>query len=87
MNIIYISSNPDNFRNFKYLDKMEEEFKTMFRAYHKYMSYRSKLLNELTMDEQQCKRVSDIDAKFVKNLKRASKRIQKEDFKGEEISR
>ena len=74
---IYFSDAPNNFRNIKYIECMEEEFKKMFRAYHKYISYRNKLLYELTLNSEQRERMEEIDERFVKNLKRASKRIER----------
>ena len=74
------SSNPNNFRNKKYIQEMDKQFKTMFRSYHKYIAYRNKLLNELTLNEEDKNILDSIDLKFKKNMERASKRIQKEDF-------
>jgi len=78
---MHFSSDENNFRNKRYLNEMEKEFKLMFRAYHKYISYRNKLKNELTMSKENIDEMNKIDKKFCKNIKIASKRIEKEDFK------
>lgn len=74
------SNDVENFRNEEYLQNMSIEFKRMFNAYHKYISYRNKLNNELTMSDEQKDIMSNIDKKFIRNIKRANDRIQKEDF-------
>ena len=78
---MHFSDNPDNFRNRQYIDNMKMEFKHTFRAYFKYISYRNKLLNELTIDEEQKEEIKSIDERFIKNINRAYKRINKENFK------
>ena len=77
---MHFSDNPNNFRNKQYLSNMEDEFRRMFNAYHKYIAYRNKLRNELTMNEEQKEIMNKIDKKFVKNIKISNKRIEKEDF-------
>lgn len=74
------SDNSSNFRNEQYINNMDIEFKRMFRAYHKYIAYRNKLLNELTLNEEQIKKIHKIDVKFCKNISKANIRINKEDF-------
>lgn len=78
---MHISNDTNNFRNQKYIQNMETEFKNMFNAYFKYISYRNKLLKELTVTDEQRKHIRDIDRKFVKNVNKAKKRVEKEDFK------
>ena len=73
---MHISNDPSNFRNKKYLAEMENEFKNMFRAFHKFMSYRRKLLYELTMSDEDKIEFDRIDEKFVRNLNRSYDRIQ-----------
>lgn len=77
---MHISNDPSNFRNKKYLAEMENEFKNMFRAFHKFMSYRHKLLHELTMSDEDITEFAKINDKFVRNLNRSYERIQKDDF-------
>lgn len=77
---MHISNDPNDFRNKKYLAEMENEFKNMMRAFHKYISYRNKLLNELTMSDEDKIKFEKIDAKFVRNLNKSYERIQNEDF-------
>lgn len=77
---MHISNDPNDFRNKKYLAEMENEFKNMMRAFHKYISYRNKLLNELTMSDEDKIEFEKIDAKFVRNLNKSYERIQNEDF-------
>ena len=74
------SNDPNNFRNKKYINEMDKQFKTMFRSYHKYISYRNKLLNELTLNEEDINEMKNIDSKFKKNIEKAANRIKKEDF-------
>ena len=57
----------------------------MFRAYYRYIAYRNKLLNELTLSNEQKIVLSEIDRKFVKNVNIASKRVDKDDFKGNAV--
>ncbi len=78
---MHISKDTHNFRNQKYIQHMETEFKNMFNAYFKYISYRNKLLKELTVTDEQREHIREIDKKFVKNVKRAKKRVDKDDFK------
>ena len=59
---------------------MEKEFKRTFRAYHKYIAYRNKLLHELTMSEDDKERMLQLDRKFKKNIKKASNRVDKDDW-------
>lgn len=77
---MHISNNENNFRNKKYLAEADKEFKRMFRAYHKYISYRNKLKNELTMSKEDEKELQTLDEKFVKNISLAYKRIKRGDF-------
>lgn len=77
---MHYSDDSSNFRNERYLAECDREFKNMFRAYHKYVSYRNKLLNELTMSEEQRKKLLLLDVRFKKNVERAHGRVQKEDF-------
>ena len=53
----------------------------MFRAYHRYIAYRNKLLNELTLSKEDKAALQKIDKKFCTNIDRSRKRIDKEDFK------
>lgn len=78
---MHFSNDSNNFRNRKYIDCMEMEFKNMFRAYHTYISYRNKLLKELTINEEQKEEIKAIDERFVENLNRSYKRVNREDFK------
>jgi len=77
---MFFSDDSNNFRNTQYLNEMNTQYLAMFRAYHKYIAYRNKLRNELTMSNEQKKAMSIIDAKLKKNLKRAALRVEKEDF-------
>lgn len=77
---MHISNDPNDFRNKKYLAEMENEFKNMFRAFHKFMSYRHKLLHELTMSDEDITEFARINDKFVRNLNKSYERIQKDDF-------
>lgn len=77
---MHIANDPSNFQNKKYLAEMENEFKNMFRAFHKFMSYRHKLLHELTMSDEDITEFAKINDKFVRNLNRSYERIQKDDF-------
>ena len=77
---MHISNNENNFRNKKYLTEADKEFKRMFRAYHKYISYRNKLKNELTMSKEDEQELRTLDEKFVKNISLAYKRIKRGDF-------
>lgn len=76
------SNDENNFRNKVYLNNMNQEFLNMFRAYHKYISYRNKLLKELTMSKEDKEIMLEIDKKFCKNIKKAESRVNKDDFKG-----
>ena len=78
---MHISNDSNNFRNKKYLAEMDNEFKNMIRAFHKYISYRNKLLHELTMSDEDKIEFKRIDDKFIRNLNKSYDRIQKEDFK------
>ncbi len=49
----------------------------MFRAYHKYVSYRKKLLEELTISLEQRGKIQEIDQRFIRNLKRVNQRVKK----------
>ena len=82
---MHISNDTTNFRNDKYLQELELNFKQMFRAYYRYIAYRNKLLNELTLSNEQKIVLSEIDRKFVKNVNIASKRVNKDDFKGNAV--
>lgn len=77
---MHFSDDPNNFRNERYLAECDAEFKNMFRAYHKYIAYRNKLRNELTMSDEQRAELHEIDVRFTKNVRRAYKRIQQDDF-------
>lgn len=77
---MHFSKDTNNFRNEQYIENMEQEFLHMFRAYHKYISYRNKLLKELTISEEQQKKIIEIDQRFIYEIKRANKRINKDDF-------
>lgn len=79
------SSDTKNFRNQKYLENMEQEFKRMFRAYHKYLAYRNKLRNELALSDNDVEQLNFLDQKFIKNINKAEKRIQKEDFENDKM--
>lgn len=74
------SRNQDNFRNDDYLNEMAKEYRRMCRAYHKYISYRNKLLKELYLNNEQISDLNSIDIKFCKQIERSRKRIEKEDF-------
>lgn len=78
---MHFSDDPNNFRNKRYIDFMEEEFKNMFNAYHKYISYRNKLLKELTTNEEQREQIKKIDEKFINNLDISYKKVHKDSFK------
>ena len=77
---MHYSDDENNFRNKEYLNQMQTEFLVMFRAYHKYIAYRNKLLNELTMSDDNKVELNAIDKKFCKNIKLAERRINKDDF-------
>lgn len=77
---MHFSDNPNNFRNKKYMDCMEEEFKKMCRAYYRYISYRNKLLKELTTNEEQREKIKKVDQKMVEYIDRFYKRVHKEEF-------
>ncbi len=74
---MHYSNDSTNFRNKQYIENMEMEFKNMFRAYHKYISYRKKLLEELNVSQEQRMQIEEIDQRFIKNLKRVNRRVQK----------
>lgn len=74
------SSVPNNFRVQAYLNNMESEFLNMFNSYHKYISYRNKLLHELAISEKDKTKITELDEKFKRNIVRVFKRIKKEDF-------
>ena len=77
---MYISNDKNNFRNEAYLKEMDKEFKRMFRAFHKYIAYRNKLMNELTMSEDDVQTMLRLDKKFVSNSRVVGRRIKKADF-------
>lgn len=77
---MHFSNDPNNFRNKKYLAEMEDEFRNMNSAFHRYISYRNKLLHELTMSDEDKTEFDKIDEKFIRNLSRAYNRIQNDDF-------
>lgn len=74
------SLDENDFRNAEYLKEMEMNFKHMMRAYHKYIAYRNKLLNELTLSDSDRKILYKNDVKFKSNIERMAKRIDKVDF-------
>ena len=74
---MHYSNDATNFRNEQYIENMEMEFKNMFRAYHKYVSYRKKLLEELTISLEQRGKIKEIDQRFIRNLKRVNQRVKK----------
>lgn len=47
---MYHSNDPNNFRNKKYLDKCKENGRNVTNSFHKFISYKRKLENELTMN-------------------------------------
>ena len=67
---VFFSHDPNNFRNARYLNEIHEQYLAMFRVYHKYIAYRNKLRNELTMSNEQKEVLSKIDVKFIKNIKK-----------------
>lgn len=78
---LHKSDDKNNFRNGKYLSEMEKNFHYMFNAYHRYLAYRGKVMNELTLTNAQKYRLYKIDEKFKKNILKSYNRIMKEDFK------
>lgn len=82
---MHISNDVNNFRNEKYLNELELNFKKMFRAYHRYIAYRNKLLKELTLSENQKQTLAKIDEKFIRNVNVVTKRVTKDDFKRDTI--
>ncbi len=77
---MHYSNNENNFRNKQYLELMDKEFKRMFRAYHKFIAYKNKLENELTLSVEDKKELDHIKSKFKRNVLIATKRISKDDF-------
>ena len=82
---MHLSDDTNDFRNEQYLKELELNFKQMFRAYHRYIAYRNKLLNELTLSNEQKIVLDRIDKKFIRNVNIASKRVNKDDFKGNAV--
>lgn len=72
------SDDINNFRNKKYIEECAKNEKEFARSFHKYIAYRNKLLNELTLSEEQKKELADIDRKFGNNMLR-NYRIAKKD--------
>lgn len=62
------SDNPNNFRNQKYLDECTENRWDIGRSVCRYASYRDKLVNELTMSEEQKKELAKLDNGVAKNI-------------------
>lgn len=64
------STDPNNFRNSKYLDECKAKSKAMITYFHQYISYRTKLKEELTMSDEQKNELDKIDYKLGKNILR-----------------
>lgn len=73
------SNNPNNFRNEKYLNECEDNCKSMIRSYHKFVSYKNKLENELTMTDDQRNRLEKVKNIMKKNIRRIHDIIEKDD--------
>ena len=78
---MYYSNDENNFRNKVYLEELNKNFMLMFNAYHRFISYRNKLLNELTMSETDKVEFQKVTDKFLRNSYRLLRRIEKDDFK------
>ena len=74
------SDNENNFRNKKYLENMDKEFKRTFRAYHKFIAYKNKLENELTLSDEDKIVLDNLKKRYKKNIEMAHKRVNKNDF-------
>ena len=79
---MHISNDTNDFRNKKYLEDLRREYLNMFRAYHRYISYHNKLCKELTLSNEDIILMNDIDKDFCEDIRRAERRIHKDDFNG-----
>ena len=79
---MHISKDVNDFRNDKYLTELRREYLNMFRAYHRFIAYRNKLLNELTLSTEDKDRLIKIDKDFCLDVIKAERRIHKDDFNG-----
>lgn len=77
---MHYSDDENNFRNKRYLGECERNFKRMFSSYHVYISYRNKLLNELTMKQEEREELKVFDRKMAKNLLSAYSTLKEKGF-------